>query len=369
MLDIDELCQAMEKELIPIKSHDSDSNLLKSYSFKTIGTGPFLKIFKNKPTKKELSSSDKVRYNESTIDISNLSDSIIKSQYTYLSNQWTYDKTNLSLSALIDFIRKNLPKYVKIDFQEMNEEYQFYAYEKNEDIGGDEESEIIEKILSKEELKAFYDKINSNIDNYKVKPLKTTRRITDDQLKKNFISRLKTQNRKYADGKRCFYPIIINRLYPEYTKYLETQFDNIIVYEGNKKPNILSSYTKFYIEEGDFYGVNKNKEKIKLHFMIGKELHPFKNFITRLKDISIEHVESMHSILDFSDSPALQSIANVVFSNENLNPKLKKDLDILEKKIRDKNKYSSLETELKILQKKTVLELLPRKINSAKNNK
>ena len=170
-------------------------------------------------------------------------------------------------------------------------------------------------------------------------------------------------------SKRCFYPIIINRLYPEYTKYLETQLDNIIVYEGNKKPNILSSYTKFYIEEGDFYGVNKNKEKIKLHFMIGKELHPFKNFITRLKDISIEHVESMHSILDFSDSPALQSIANVVFSNENLNPKLKKDLDILEKKIRDKNKYSSLETELKILQKKTVLELLPRKINSAKNNK
>ena len=110
MIDIEELRNALEKGLTEINSRSNNPNIIKSYSFKEIGHGAFFTCFMKEPTKEELTSGGNLRYDESSINISNLSDSIIKSDYTYLSNQWTYEKSNLCLSELIEFINRNLPQ-------------------------------------------------------------------------------------------------------------------------------------------------------------------------------------------------------------------------------------------------------------------
>ena len=370
-MDNETLAQAIVNELKLVNKQGDTKNIANCYSFPAIGNGSFILSFKKEPKEKELYSGTKERYFNTPIEDIYLGNHFNKSHWYYISNQWTLDKTNFSLTALVEFIKKHLPDNLRIEFNVKANKLCFYAYERFEnDI--ENIAFIKEDNITREEIREIEKKINKDIAKYKHESInKTDRIITNQKLFAKFKSSLKSQNRVYADRERCFFPGLISRLYTDYSDNIENQINNIIVYDENRNPIELMSFNKFYIRFDGFYGTKTHykKDLVKLFFMIGETLHSFGEFIQYAEDISLEHVNPMTDILKPDTGTALRTISDIYYANTHLDPKTKEGLDGLVKLVEGEIEINQLIKELTELENKTIITILPTKINKAKGGR
>ena len=120
------------------------------------------------------------------------------------------------------------------------------------------------------------------------------------------------------------------------------------------------------------YDDKSKKEEKELFFKVGNnEPTSFTSFIRDIKDVSLEHTLSMYQILnelnDNNKIPELKKLSKEMDLYD-YNYKTKDALDKIEKFAKGNNGIclDNLKSEMKLINDKISLELMPRRVNSSK---
>lgn len=288
------------------------------------------------------------------------------------------EKNNLSndLEKLIQYLQENITSDKKYKYTINSNEQHTVSIT---DIKLTEQKISNELIVNKVDLEKklqFSDLEELQYDNIAHKAVN----ISYTELRKRFIARLKTQNRQFSNG-IYFYPILFNRFKElRYNDYINSQIEDIEVYtkDGDTK---LNNYAILRIEEGKLYGLidgkkPTSKKRDELLFKLNNTPIPFDRFVANITDISLEHVDSMWTIInDLKETNQIPHLIQLstIMQEYGGNYRTKTDLDKIQNHIESNHQtqvnLTQLKKELDLIHSKTKIELMPRLVNIAKGHK
>ena len=156
-MDYQPLAEAITKHLVPRDNKSNNSNVAGDYKFPELGTGSFLIVFKEKPSKEELMRGGVQRYFDEPLETFFFNERFNNDYWYYLSNQWTNEKSFISLHELITFIKAHSPRSINIESSIEGKSVSFAAYDNDEEfLLGDKASEeliVEEQYSGKEEVR------------------------------------------------------------------------------------------------------------------------------------------------------------------------------------------------------------------------
>lgn len=358
---------ASQITLTKVNTANPSENEVASYKWNDIGTGTFIKVFKQKPTADELRSGNLTRFFTDSINAEFLPEYNNNFQY-YLTNQWSSNATFYSLEKLIDFVNKQASGNYKLKYTDQSLEILEINLEDDQ-----QEPEIELQQLEEPSTERIAD-IIERIGRYQHNKNIPKRKIIDyDQLVKRFITRLSTQNRKYASG-IYFYPTVFMGIKElNYIEYIHKQIDDIHVYVNNERTK-LNEFGFIRFQDGKLFGIKKDESRysknlIELFFSLNEaeNIHSFENLYRKESDLSLGHLTSMHNILHHRCNSKISQLLKI--SNEmgrlDLDYKTKDGLEAIRNYIKDHICLKSLKQELDLIHQETEIDLIPRCINSA----
>ena len=107
-LDNQALSHAITHNLETRDNKSKNCNIVQDYKLPDIGAGSFIIAFKEQPSKEELIVGTNQRYFDEPLENFFFDEKLDSNYWYYLSNQWTTDKSFLSLQNLIEIGRAHV---------------------------------------------------------------------------------------------------------------------------------------------------------------------------------------------------------------------------------------------------------------------